>query len=195
MKNIAIIAALAASVLAVPAIAADGSLSSSNSSSSMTVTTTIPKLVKISGLSDLSFSPTAADLSNVNGTQNATKQFCVYSNDTADGLYKIKVDGTAGSELNTGELKFGLNGPNSQVLDMGVWASDQANNAYAAGTMAPGVERSNFKTTSGGQARPTTLNCNGGTNASLAFKLKNSGILKVTAGSYTSVLTVTVSTL
>src|SRR3546814_8205617 len=98
------------------------------------------------------------------------------------GLYSISVNGTPGSELNSGELKFGLNGP-SGILDLGVWVSDQANAAYARGTATPGQERANFKTTAGGQARPTTLNCGGGSNASLAFKLKNSGILAVTAGS------------
>src|SRR3546814_20867532 len=71
--------------------------------------------------------------------------------------------------LNSGELKFGLNGP-SGILDLGVWVSDQANAAYARGTATTGQERANFTTTAGGLARPTTLNCGGGGNASLAFK-------------------------
>lgn len=195
MNKIALLAAAAAIVTATPVFAAtDGALSQTSSTGTMTVTTNIPKLVKISGLSDIVFNPTAADLANASATQNQTEKFCVYSNDTSDGLYKIKIDGTPGSELNTGELKFGLTGPGG-VLDLGVWASDKANDAYYAGTVAPGVEKSNFKTTSGGQTRPTTLNCGGGTNASLAFKLKNSGILAKTAGAYTGTLTLTVSTI
>lgn len=196
MKKLALAAALAASALvSAPAFAAatDGALSSADSVGSMTVTTTIPKLVKISGLSDISFSPTASQLSDSSGTQNASERFCVYSNDTVNGLYKLRVDGLAGSELNSGELKFGLAGPNSSVLDLGVWVSDQAAAPYARGTATPGQERANFATTSGGQARPTSLTCNGSTNASLAFKLKNSGILAAVAGTYTGTLTITVS--
>lgn len=196
MKKIALAVASAAIAFAsAPVVAAtDGALSTTNSTGTMTVTTNIPKLVKISGLSDITFSPTATDLSNAEGSQNSSRRFCVYSNDTAAGLYKIKVDGAAGSELNTGELKFGLAGPGG-VLDYGVWVSDQANSPYARGTARPGQERGDFQTTSGGQARPTTLNCGGGSNASLAFKLKNSGILAVTAGAYTGILTLTVSAL
>src|SRR3546814_4989449 len=111
------------------------------------------------------FDLTAADLVNASGTQNRSEKFCVYSNDTTEGLYSISVNGTPGSELNSGELKFGLNGP-SGILDLGFWVSDQANAAYARGTATPGQERANFKTTAGGQARPTTLNCGGGSNAS-----------------------------
>ena len=195
MKKIALaVAAASIAFASAPVVAAtDGALSITNSTGTMTVTTNIPKLVKISGLSDITFNPTAADLSNADGAQGTSKRFCVYSNDTAAGLYKIKVDGLAGSELNSGELKFGLNGPGG-VLDYGVWVSDEANKPYDRGTATPGQER-NFKTTSGGQTRPTTLNCGGGTNASLAFKLKNSGILAVTAGAYTGTLTLTVSAL
>lgn len=197
MKNLALAAALAASALAsVPAAAAtDGQLSSTSSVGSLTVTTTIPKLVKISGLSDISFSPTAANLADAGGTQNTSERFCVYSNDTVNGLYKIRIDGLAGSELNSGELKFGLTGPGGSVLDLGVWVSDQANSPYVRGTATPGQDIANFATTAGGQARPTNLTCAGQNNASLAFKLKNSGILKAVAGTYTGALTITVSTM
>lgn len=194
MKNVALALALASAALSAPAVAAtEGTLSSTNSTGTMTVTTNIPKLVKISGLSDITFNPTAADLATGSGLQNASSRFCVYSNDTADGLYKIKVDGLAGSELNSGELKFGLTGPGG-VLDLGVWVSDQANNPYTRNAF-PGREYANLKTTAGGQTRPTTLNCGGNNNASMAFRLKNSGILAMTAGSYTGTLTLTVSAL
>jgi hypothetical protein len=177
MKKIILSAAIAASALiSAPALAAatDGQLASVDTGSigSMTVTTNIPKLVKISGLSDLSFNPTAAQLSDGTGLQNASQRFCVYSNDTVNGLYKVRVDGLAGSELNTGELKFGLTGPGGSILDLGVWVSDQANNAMIRGTARPGQEKQNFATTSGGQSRPTNLTCNGQNNASLAFRLK-----------------------
>jgi len=194
VKKILNAAVLAAAFIASPALAQDGALSSTSSSAEVDITTNIPKLVRISGLEDITLNASAADLANAGGAYNRGQTFCVYSNDTMAGLYKLSVNGQAGAELNTGEAKYSLSGPEGQTLSFSLWTSDIANNAYAGGTATPGVAKS-FKTTSGGQTRTTTLNCNGTENASMNVRFTNARILAAVAGSYTGTLTFVVSAL
>ena len=198
MNKIIALGVLASAFVAVPSMAAtDGQLSEQSSVGTLQIQTVIPKMVRISGLTDIAFNITAASVSNESGRQNKAVSFCVYSNDTVDGLYKMRVDGLAGDQLNTGENKFALsaNGNGATgTLSHAVWVSDNASDVYGRGTATPGVER-NFKTTSGGQARPTTLSCNGASNAALNVGIPNKNILAATAGTYAGTLTLTVSTL
>jgi hypothetical protein len=194
MKKILCASALAIAVAAAPAFAQDGSLSSTSSSAEVDISTTIPKLVRISGLQDITLTASATDLANTSGAYNRGQTFCVYSNDTMAGLYKLSVNGQAGAELNTGEAKYSLSGPEGQTLSFALWTSDVAANAYAGGTATPGVAKS-FKTTSGGQARTTTLNCNGTENASMNVRFTNARILAAVAGTYTGTLTFVVEAL
>jgi len=190
-----LIAALAAAAFATPAMAeTQGTLSSTSSQGTVVVTTNVPKLVRISGLEDITINATAADLSNVNGAYNRSQTFCVYSNNTLNGLYNLKVDGQAGAELNTGEAKYSLNGPEDQTLSFALWTSDQASNVYGRGTAAPGVAKS-FQTTAGNQQRTTTLDCNGRDNASMNVRFTNARILAAVAGSYSGTLTFVVSSI
>lgn len=191
MKKI-VIAALAATAFAAPAAAQNNGTLGATSQANVAVTTTVPQLVRISGLEDITINATATDLSNTSGAYNRSQTFCVYSNNTLDGLYKLSVNGQAGAELNTGEAKYSLSGPEGQTLSFSLWTSDVAANPYSGGTAAPGVAKS-FKTTSGGQARTTTLNCNGQENASLNVRFTNARILAAVAGSYTGNLTFVVS--
>jgi hypothetical protein len=193
MNKIALFAALAVATAATPAFAqaTDGKLSEDSSIGKLSVTTVIPKMVRISGLEDMAFNVTADSVANEGGAISKTQKFCVYSNDTVDGLYKLSVEGLAGDELNTGEAKFALTGDTGNTLSIAVFTSDNAAHAFN-GTAAPGVARS-FKTTSGGQTRPTNLSCNGVENAAMAVKITNKRILAAIAGSYTGTLTLTVS--
>lgn len=197
MKKILVVAAAMAAMSSTSAIAqsaGDGQLSSTASTAQFDITTVIPKMVRISGLEDISLNVTAAAVSNPSGAQNVGQRFCVYSNDSVDGLYKLTVDGQAGAELNTGEAKFSLAGPNNTTLSFALWASDRANDVYYKGTAAPGVAK-NMQTTAGGQTRPTTLNCNGTENASMNVRFTNARILAALAGSYTGTMTFTVAPL
>lgn len=194
MKKILCASALAAAVIASPAFAQDGNLSSTSSSAEVDISTTIPKLVRISGLQDITLTASATDLANAGGAYNRGQTFCVYSNDTTAGLYKLTVNGQAGAELNTGEAKYSLSGPEGQTLSFALWTSDIASNVYVRGTATPGVAKS-FKTTSGGQARTTTLNCNGTENASMNVRFTNARLLAAVAGTYTGTLTFVVEAL
>ena len=193
MKKVTLFAALAVATAAAPAFAqaTDGKLSQDSSVGKLSVKAVIPNMVRISGLEDMAFNVTADAVANESGAIAKTQRFCVYSNDTADGLYKLSVDGLAGDELNTGEAKFALTGETGNTLSIAVFTSDNAANAFN-GTAAPGLARS-FKTTAGGQTRPTNLSCNGVENAAMAVKITNKRILAATAGSYTGTLTLTVS--
>jgi spore coat protein U-like protein len=193
MKKIVFLAA-AAALATSPAIAANsvGSLSGSSSMSDFNVTTTIPKMVQISGLTDLSWNPSVGDLTNVNGAHDMPEAFCVYSNDTVDGLYKVQIDGDKSdpADYNTGEAKFAVSNGTSK-LGIGVWVADSLN-YYAGSNAIPGTAYAK-KTTAGGVARPTTTNCGGVNNASLYVRMWNKRILAATAGTYTGTLKVTVS--
>lgn len=194
MKKFLGLAAAVVALSASPAFAqaGDGALSQTASIASFNVTTNIPKMVRISGLEDITLNVTAASVANANGAQNVGQRFCVYSNDTSAGLYKLTVDGQSGSELNTGEAKFSLTGPDATTLSFALWASDRASDAYAKGTATPGVAK-NMQAVAGGQTRPTTLNCNGTDNASMNVRFTNARILAALAGSYTGTLTFTVA--
>jgi hypothetical protein len=193
MKKIAFLAA-AAAMLTSPAMAANsiGALSTSTSASDFNVTTTIPKMVQISGLTDLTWNPTASDLSNAGGTHDMAERFCVYSNDTAQGLYNIQIDGlqSDSADFNTGEAKFAV-ANNGTKMGIGVWVSDSTN-VYAGSNARPGAVFAK-RTTAGGVARPTTTDCGGVNNASLFVRMWNSRILAATSGTYTGNLKVTVS--
>lgn len=191
MKKILLASAVAAAVLATPAFAQDGTLGAT-SSADVEISTTIPKMVRISGLSDITLTATAADLANANGAYNRGQTFCVYSNDTLAGLYRLSVNGLAGAELNTGEAKYALTGPENQKLSFSLWTSDMAAKPYDRGTATPGVAK-DFKTTSNGQARTTTLDCNGNENASMNVRFSNSRLLSAVAGVYSGTLTFVVS--
>ena len=193
MKKVLFASAIAAAVIASPALAQDGTLGSS-SSAEVDITTTIPKLVRISGLQDITLNATATDLANTSGAYNRGQTFCVYSNDTTNGLYKLTVNGQAGAELNTGEAKYSLSGPEGQTLSFALWTSDIANDVYAGGTRRPG-QAQNGRTTAGGQQRTTTLNCNGTENASMNVRFTNARILAAVAGTYTGTLTFVVEAL
>ncbi len=191
--KILVLAATCAALAASPAFAqvTDGDLSQTASASTFNVTTVIPKMVRISGLEDITLNITAAQVSNSAGAQTPSQRFCVYSNDTADGLYKISVGGVTSAVASTTEEKFAIAGPGGS-LPFGVWVSDQASNPWGGSNAVPGSFY-NKKTTAGGQSRPTTLNCNGVENASLALKINNSRILAALQGSYTGQLTITVA--
>lgn len=193
MKKILAASAIAAAFIASPALAQDGTLGAT-SSAEVDITTNIPKLVRISGLEDITINATAADLATAGGVYNRSQSFCVYSNDTLAGNYKLAVLGQAGDELNTGEAKYSLNGPDSQTLSFALWTRDVATSPTNGGTNAPGVYKS-FKTTSGGQTRTTTLNCGGVENASMNVRFTNARMLAAIAGNYTGTLTFLVSTL
>jgi hypothetical protein len=192
MKKLFVSAALAATVLVTPAFAQDGVLSQTSSQADVDVTAVIPRMVRISGLEDLTLNVTAASLSDASGAQNLGQKFCVYSNDTLQGLYKLAVNGQAGDQLNTGEAKYSLSGPENQTLSFALWTSDQANNVYIGGTRSPGVAK-NGSTTANGQPRTTTTNCNGNDNASMNVRFTNARLLAAVAGSYTGTLTFVVS--
>lgn len=197
MKKVFGFAAAMVALSASPAFAqsaGDGALSETSSVARFNVTTNIPQMVRISGLEDITLNVTAASVASATGAQNVGQRFCVYSNSTSAGLYKLTVDGQSGSELNTGEAKFSLTGPDSTQLSFALWASDRASDAYAKGTATPGVAK-NMQTTAGGQTRPTTLNCNGTENASMNVRFTNARILAALAGSYTGTLTFTVAPL
>lgn len=197
MKNALGFATAMVALSASPAFAqsaGDGALSETASVATVNVTTIIPKMVRISGLEDINLNVTAASVATGSGAQNVGQRFCVYSNDTSNGLYKLTVDGQAGAELNSGEAKYAIAGPEGTTLSFALWTSDQASNVYVRGTNTPGVARE-FRTTAGGQTRPTTLNCNGNDNASMNVRFSNARILAALAGSYTGTLTFTVAPL
>jgi hypothetical protein len=174
--------------------ATDGSLSSTSSSGSFNVTANIPALVQVSGLSDQTINVTVADLTNQYfSTVDTVQKFCVYSNNGADGDYSVSVSGLAGKVA-----PYALVGATalSPQLGMYVWVSDDPNNALAGGGKGysyNGDVHTGYKTTTGGGARPTTVNCGGNPDASLDVRLNVADILAVTEGTYKGTLTVTVS--
>jgi hypothetical protein len=104
------------------------------------------------------------------------------------------VNGQAGAELGSGEAKYSLTGPEQDKLSFALWVSDKAADVYAGGTATPGTAKT-FKTTSGGQQRTTTLDCNGTENASMNVRFTNARLLAALAGQYTGTLTFVVSTM
>ena len=184
LRALVAVSALAAA----PAFAAtDGNLDTSSSQGSVDFTTVIPQMVRISGLTDMTLNVTPAALQNKYfSRQDAESQFCVYSNVGADGGYTMKVDGDAGD----GSHGFGLTGPSK--LAYNVWVSDDVNNHFKNYTW-PGNVVTGYKTTSGGKARPTDLNCSGGKDALVHVGVDNKDIFAAVAGTYKRTLKITVA--
>lgn len=199
MKKLIIGVALSAFIVATPSLAAtDGNLSTNHSTGKLTVKAHIPNMVRISGLDDLTIAVTPAALSNPYfHRQDAQSDFCVYSNDGAEGGYNISVDGDAGTDS-----PYQLTGANG-TLGYSVWISDDPNNPFTgagvagAGYTYPGSQKTNYQTTRDGNARPTTIDCSdvGNSDASLHIGIDNTKILAAQSGTYKGVLRVTVSPL
>lgn len=194
LLNKALIAALVLSpVMAAPAMAAtNGALSTSSSAGTVDFTAVIPSMVRISGLTDMTLNVTPdAVTSPYFSREDTESKFCVYSNIGADGGYTLKVDGTAGTTN-----PFALtNAATSAKLSYDVWVSDNVSNSFKNYTW-PGNVVTGYKTTSGGQARPATLDCSDvGKNALVHVGINNTNILAATAGTYKGTLTITVSTI
>ncbi|WP_019832152.1 hypothetical protein [Sphingomonas sp. PR090111-T3T-6A] len=183
LRALVAVSALAAA----PAFAAtDGNLDTSSSQGTVDFTTVIPQMVRISGLTDMTLNVTPAALQNKYfSRQDAESQFCVYSNVGADGGYTMKVDGDAGKDH-----PFRLTGPST--LDYNVWVSDDVSNSFKNYTW-PGNVVTGYKTTSGGKARPTDLNCSGGKDALVHVGVDNKDIFAAVAGTYKGTLKITVA--
>lgn len=192
MKKFIAIAA-AAVAFASPAMAAtDGTLSDSSSSGSLTVTANIAPMVSITGLDDLTMTINAASILGPSSSAAIEiSNFCVYSNADANGSYKIRVDGAAG----TAAQRFGLAGTGG-TLNYAVHLLETAGtNPNGSLVTSPGQTK-NFQNTAGGQTRATDRNCGnvaGNANAGLSVRVSDTDALAALAGSYTGVLGVVVS--
>lgn len=191
-----LVAAAALAVLATGAQAStQGTLSQTSSTGTTVVTANIPNMVSISGLTDVIFNVTAADINNPHfGGIDETSAFCVYSNVTAGGNYNISVGSSVVGAGNT----FALSG-NGATLPMAVWVSDEASNGFGAngdGFTWPGHIKTNYSTAQTGQPRATDLSCSnvsGGKNAALQLRITDAALLAAVAGAYSGTLTLTVS--
>ncbi len=191
-RSLLLITAVSAMAFAGVAHAAtDGSLSSASSVGTLDVNATIPDMVRVSGLDDLTFAVTVADLTDPYTVRmDRTSDFCVYSNVTIDGNYDISVGGAAASA--SGGYPYALSDGTTE-LRHAVWVTDDPSNAFTGTYTWPGNTK-NYQTTSGGQTRPSTTDCSViGDNASLKVGIKDADILAVPAGTYTGTLTVTVA--
>lgn len=191
MKKI-LTCAVAAFALATPAMAStDGVLSDSSSTGSLNVTANIAPMVSIRGLDDLTMTINAASVLNPSSwAAIEVSNFCVYSNADANGSYKIRVDGTAGSAAQ----RFALSGPGGN-LDYRVHLQ-AVNTTNPNGTQVSAGQTVNFQNTAGGQARATDRDCTnvaGGNNSTLSVRVGDADALAAVAGSYTGTLNVVVS--
>lgn len=192
MKKFIAIAA-AAAVFASPAMAAtQGTLSDGSSSGSVTVTANIAPMVRISGLNDLTMTINAASVLNPSSSAAIEiENFCVYSNADANGSYKIRVDGAAG----TAAQRFGLTGTGG-TLNYAVHLLQTAGTNPNGSLVTSSGQVKDFQNTAGGQARATDTTCSnvaGGNNAGLSVRVSDTDALAAIAGSYTGVLGVVVS--
>ena len=187
MKKL-LLAAVCAATFAAPAFAAtDGSLSTTSSSGTVTFTTNIPNMVRVSGLNDMTINVTPAMLTEpYHSREDASDNFCVYSNAGANGNYKMSVSATPLGG------NFALTGPGS--LRYLIWLSDDPANQFKHNAH-PGSSFASA-TTAGGLARPATLDCSdvsGGANASIHVGVDDTDLLAAVAGTYSDTITVTVS--
>lgn len=195
MKTILSAALIAAIMTSAPAFAAkQGALSHGKSTGKIDITTVVPTLVKISGLTDVKMRITPDQLTSpYQSFTEVDQQFCVYSNNGAEGGYTITTNGTPGA--NGGP--FGLTGANGS-LDYAVWVSDNAANVFEGngkGYSFPGATHANYETNRDGLGRRTSLDCDGGAknDASLGVRVDNAAALAAVAGTYKGQLTLVVA--
>ena len=193
MKKLITLAVATAALTAGMANAAtDGALDGAASSGTLDVNVTVAPMVKISGLDDITLNIDAATINSNFGSTRGLSQFCVFSNVDALGSYNVDVTSPV----------FGANGNPFALLgaasgtNLNVTASYYDNAAYdsiASTFQQNGGALDAMQNTRGGQARATTLDCNGSDNSSLQVGVRNSEALAALADTYSSTLTVTVS--
>lgn len=162
-----------------------------SSEADVSVEATIAKMVRIGGLDGLmEVAIDAARLNSNFGQSRESQRFCVYSNvnSTGDYLVEISSSNPRGPNGNPYVLTNG-----TENLNYYVHFNDDFANPF--NFINPGIQYSR-STTAGGLPRPTDLDCgnvSGGENAELVVGFRNSQVLAVPAGTYSGMLTITVS--
>jgi hypothetical protein len=160
----------------------------STSTGTFALNATVDPVVRVSGLNNMSFSIGAAFLNGSNPNVNQDFDYCVYSNISNLGSYKLQVTGTPGPLF--GSNAWLLQGAGTDVLPFYVNSDDGTTEHQ----MGPG-DVFNF-IAAGDGPRPDTGDCSDtGENTELTVAIKRSDILAANAGAYSATVTVTASVL
>lgn len=145
--------------------------------STTTVSVTIPALVEISGLSDITFTPTNFG-SPVTGSTTA----CIYTNVISPlGSYYVTA---SSNNVSAGQFRV-TNGTNFIVYNA-YW--NPASSATQSVSLTSGVKTAQQ---SGGNS--SSLTCSGTPNANFNISLSNSEVEGVPAATYTDTVTLVIS--
>jgi spore coat protein U-like protein len=160
----------------------------SSSTGTFSVNATVDPVVRISGLNNLTFAIGASFLNGSNPNVNQDFDYCVYSNVSSLGSYKLSVSGTPGPAF--GSNAWLLQGAGTDVLPFYVNSDDGTTERQ----MGPTDE---FDFIAAGEGvRPDTSDCSDtGENTEITVAIKRSDILAANAGSYAATVTVTASVL
>ena len=117
--------------------------------------------------------------------EDATDDFCVYSNDGNLGAYSMKITGAG-----TGSTApFTMSGP--APLPYYMWSSDVKSNSFKNYLFG---QTTTYASGADGAGRRTTLDCSvQGTNATVKFGVNDADLIAAQAGTYTDTVTVLVS--
>jgi hypothetical protein len=154
--------------------ATDGTLGAS-STGTTAVTISIADLIQISGLSDITITPTTLT-SDASGNTTA----CIYTNGTnVPGGYQVtatSTNGTAGSSFDTAD------GGGNKLAYSAVWGDGSTNTALTDGVASVGHTGANTK----------YADCNGSNNATLTLTFAAAAMQATPAGTYNDTLTLEV---
>lgn len=147
-------------------------------------------MVRVSGLDDMTIDVTTDMLTEPwTSREDANDTFCVYSNDGADGAYKMTVTATPG--VGDDSTPFDLTGTGGK-LGYAIWTSDDTGNAFKGYTWNGNVQ--SYKSNGDSNGRRTTLDCGvQGDNANIHVGVNDTDIIAAQAGTYSDTVTVTVS--
>ncbi len=160
----------------------------STSTGSFTLNATVDPVVRVSGLNNLNFSIGAAFLNGTSPNINQRFDYCVYSNISDLGSYRLAVGGTPGPAVSSNAWLMAGTGPDT--LPYFVNSDDGTTDRQ----MGPG---DTFQFASAGNGtRPDTSDCaDTGENTELVVAIRRQDILAANAGSYTATVLVTASVL
>ncbi len=186
LKKLVVGAALAVlSVGVAHAQPTDGTFGST-STGSFSVNATLDPVVRVSRLDNLTFNIGAAFLNGSNPNINDRFDYCVYSNVSSAGTYKLSVNGGTPGAGNA----WLLTGPNG-TLPFFVNSRDGVTERQLGNG-----DLFTFSSAARHSARPNTGDCSDtGENTQIIVAIRRADILAANAGSYTGVVQVIASAL
>lgn len=168
--------------------ASDGSFDETTSTGTSTITMTIPKLYKVSGINDLGGADFPITEGFANGASHATDfdTLCIYSN-ADSGTYDITLTGDGGA----GDNEFSITDGEDELPYRVYWNDT---------TGSRGSEVADGEAASPGSVTPAPfsnasnlIDCNNTDNARVDVQFDREDVLEVGEGSYTGVLTISLS--